>query len=148
MTPEERREYSREWRKTYKLSPEQREKHKLYARDWRRANPDKVAVNREKARIRMKAYCKKYPARVKGNKLRTLYGIGTEEATALLMAQGGVCAICKTTNWGKHSPCIDHCHVKKSVRGVLCNGCNKGLGFFRDSQEILESARRYLARYS
>lgn len=50
------------------------------------------------------------------------------------------------------SPVIDHDHnccpgdtgCIKCVRGTLCNGCNKGLGFFRDKPTLLAAAARYL----
>lgn len=39
---------------------------------------------------------------------------------------------------------VDHDHSTKKIRGVLCNKCNKGLGLFRDSPDLLEYARIYL----
>jgi hypothetical protein len=39
---------------------------------------------------------------------------------------------------------VDHDHYKNTIRGILCNRCNKGLGLFRDSPDLLEYARIYL----
>ena len=39
---------------------------------------------------------------------------------------------------------VDHDHTKNKIRGILCNRCNKGLGLFRDSPDLLEYARIYL----
>jgi hypothetical protein len=39
---------------------------------------------------------------------------------------------------------VDHDHKAGSIRGMLCNRCNKGLGLFRDSPELLEYARIYI----
>lgn len=35
-------------------------------------------------------------------------------------------------------------HAVLGFRGLLCDGCNVGLGNFRDSIELLRSAIRYL----
>jgi hypothetical protein len=39
---------------------------------------------------------------------------------------------------------VDHCHKTNTIRGMLCNHCNKGLGHFRDDPDLLEFARIYL----
>jgi hypothetical protein len=71
---------------------------------------------------------------------------------ALLQAQSSKCAICGATQG--HRSCggrvcrlaVDHDHHTGKVRGLLCNNCNRGLGRFKDSVEILEAAVRYLKR--
>ena len=52
----------------------------------------------------------------------------------------GICAICGSEN-GSH---IDHDHDTTVVRGMLCNGCNSGLGFFADNPDFLRAAAAYL----
>jgi hypothetical protein len=39
---------------------------------------------------------------------------------------------------------IDHNHTTGKVRGLLCGLCNKGLGQFKDSLLVLESAVSYM----
>lgn len=74
----------------------------------------------------------------------------TDEQYAILCARyNGKCWICKT-NDGKH---IDHDHsccseqgsCGKCVRGILCSGCNTGLGLFKDDSKRLANAIEYLA---
>jgi hypothetical protein len=56
----------------------------------------------------------------------------------------GVCAIC-----GETKPLTqDHCHDTGLTRDLLCQSCNKGLGFFRDRADMLATARDYLAQHA
>lgn len=72
------------------------------------------------------------------------YGIDKSEYLALLIAQDNKCGICRgDLNLDKHT-CIDHDHSTGEIRGVLCSSCNKGLGFFKDSIDLLEASISYL----
>lgn len=75
-----------------------------------------------------------------------LYGITREQYDAMVEAQEGKCAICRRSEWGgRHNkPHVDHCHETGRVRGLLCDGCNNGLGRFGDDPERLERAAAYL----
>ncbi len=75
------------------------------------------------------------------------YGLSLEEYDILLLAQGGVCAICGKSQSGKRKMrlCVDHSHKTGQVRGLLCEKCNVGLGSFRDDPELLVRAARYLS---
>lgn len=77
------------------------------------------------------------------NRLRYLHGLSIAEYEALLIAQSGRCSVCDVP---LKLPFVDHCHVKGHVRGMLCRGCNSGIGFFKDSPTLLRSAIQYLAR--
>lgn len=39
---------------------------------------------------------------------------------------------------------VDHCHRTNKVRGLLCTKCNLGLGYFADTEELLQQAVTYL----
>lgn len=41
---------------------------------------------------------------------------------------------------------VDHCHKTNRFRGLLCAGCNVGLGYFRDNPWFLRAAANYLER--
>lgn len=77
--------------------------------------------------------------------LRREYGITVEEYNDMFTSQGGVCKICRkhvsTLGRGLN---VDHCHRTGRIRGLLCGQCNRGLGFFYDNVEYLESSIKYL----
>lgn len=85
----------------------------------------------------------KYKIMHKNIKMRTRYGITIEERDIMIKAQNGLCAICFINPATE----IDHCHKSKVVRGILCQGCNIGIGFLKDDTNILFSAHEYLRQF-
>lgn len=69
------------------------------------------------------------------------YGLAPGEYALRMAAQGGKCAVCGDQLSSAH---VDHSHSTGVVRGLLCPGCNLGLGHFRDSPEALRNAALYL----
>jgi len=39
---------------------------------------------------------------------------------------------------------FDHDHITGEVRGLLCNQCNRGIGYLRDDPELIMKAYKYL----
>lgn len=82
--------------------------------------------------------------------LKRTYGISLENYNELLIEQNCRCAICSkeldVDSWGGDSPVVDHCHTYGHVRGILCNECNRGLGYFRDNINALAQAISYLTK--
>lgn len=72
---------------------------------------------------------------------KRLYGLTAEEARSLYELDA--CEICGRDN-GNKRPNIDHCHQPGTVRGVLCNRCNRGLGCFLHDVDLLVNAVEYL----
>lgn len=97
-----------------------------------------------------KKYDKKRYEKVERAKRLKSYGLTTDGYNKLFSQQNGVCAICgqpeTKKSFGKHIRrlTIDHNHKTGKVRGLLCNGCNVGLGNFLDSVEFLLKAIKYL----
>lgn len=72
------------------------------------------------------------------------YGVTKDFLIGLYEDQDGKCKICgnkPTTQRGLH---VDHCHKTGVVRGLLCHGCNTGLGNMKEDPEILLKAIAYL----
>jgi hypothetical protein len=136
MTPEQRREYQRKYMAA--------NKELLYSRvvAWRKANPEKVNASAKKR------YAAN-PTKFCDVQRKHNYGITKAEYDDLLLKQNGLCAICQTdTPSGKGAWHVDHDHMTKRVRGLLCHKCNVGLGNFNDSGSVLQSAINYLAKHS
>lgn len=72
--------------------------------------------------------------------VETRYGLTERELAALIGAQGGRCVIC-LAGPAEH---VDHDHTTGAVRGILCSGCNTGLGNFGDDLFRLIGAMNYL----
>lgn len=71
------------------------------------------------------------------------YGISSCDFTRMRISQMDRCAICGVDEKLN----IDHCHETGTVRGLLCGGCNRGLGQFGDSLERMRSAVSYMERF-
>lgn len=79
------------------------------------------------------------------------YGLTTEQYDEMLLQQHGVCAICGGTSAradGDGSLVVDHDHATGSVRALLCNLCNVGIGHLRDDPRILRAAIAYLEAHT
>lgn len=90
----------------------------------------------------------KNPVRARELNRQRLYGIGNGEFDAMFAAQSGVCAVCKSAEWGQKGPCVDHDHATGKIRGILCGSCNNGLGRFFDDPARLRAAADYLERHT
>lgn len=83
----------------------------------------------------------------KEHHLKTLYGLSVDEYNTLLINQGNVCSICGKTNLGNRNLAVDHNHNNNKVRSLLCDKCNRGLGFFNDDKILLLKAMEYIKKY-
>ncbi len=79
------------------------------------------------------------------------YGITADQYDQMLSQQGGGCAICGATSEQHERQArplhIDHDHATGKVRGILCTGCNTGLGKFRDDPSLIQAAIDYLTTH-
>jgi hypothetical protein len=65
----------------------------------------------------------------------------------MLSEQNECCAICGIHYLeSKNKFRIDHNHETLQIRGLLCQYCNSGLGFFKDSPTRLAMAIEYLVK--
>ena len=82
------------------------------------------------------------------------FNLTREQWNQMLADQGGGCAICGSTEpYGRGSWHVDHDHkccpesgksCGECVRSLLCQGCNRGMGYFSDDPDRLLAAAAYL----
>lgn len=104
-----------------------------YKESWAEDNPAIVAKNiseQENARLLKR------------------YGITTNQYNELAFEQKHCCKIC-----GNSAPqgrarsrflSVDHCHTTGTIRGLLCQKCNTGIGLLGDTYTSLQKALQYL----
>lgn len=84
--------------------------------------------------------------------LQNKYGLSSNEFDAWWIVFRGKCGICSVdlklplNRRGQplDAVAVDHSHKSGKVRGLLCNGCNKGLGLFKDCVLNLKEATKWL----
>jgi lipocalin len=80
-------------------------------------------------------------------KLKKNYNISIEKYNIMLKKQDYKCAICgKAETEQAKMLAVDHNHETNEIRGLLCDKCNRGLGYFNDNSEILQEAVNYLKK--
>ena len=120
--PEAERVRNREWRKN-NLEAFRHSKRKSYQK-----HAGKIAVRKKTYRLGQ-------------------YGLTREKYDAMLQLQQGKCAICgepPNGRWKKLN--IDHCHTTGKVRGLLCTGCNRAIGYLNDDPDRGLKMVEYLKR--
>lgn len=152
MTQEEKNAYQREYRRK---NPEKaraygRERYRLTKEQRKRYNQAYYAANPERRREIQRKYDESEKGRAakrrsRSRRLLALYGITIERYDAMYEAQEGRCAIC----CDHHEPYVlrvDHNHVTKQVRGLLCHPCNAAIGFFKERAAAMQAAILYVER--
>lgn len=111
--------YDRHW------TPERREAHNARARQYYADN---------KARIKI---------RQKYQDIHRKYGLTSEQYDNLYKKQNGLCALL----CGRPIECVDHCHVTKTVRELLCHRCNAAIGMLDENIELMQRAIAYIVKW-
>ena len=127
---------------------------RAYNRAWAKANPEKNRAKGQRFRENNPKTARRLA--IKAN-FKRFYGITVPQYTTMFDEQKGRCPICgialisqadNDREFKGHPPNevarVDHCHETGKVRGLLCFGCNVGLGKFGDDEEQLLKAVRYL----
>ena len=91
-----------------------------------------------------KVYREQRKEHVKDYHLRRSFGLSLADYQKMFDEQQGVCKICNESDINNKKLAVDHCHTTGKIRGLLCGSCNRGLGYFRDNEDLLIKAATYL----
>lgn len=69
------------------------------------------------------------------------YKLTHDQYEAMVRQCQGRCELCRRETKQLH---VDHDHDTGAIRGLLCQACNFGLGYFRDNPEVMRRAARYV----
>lgn len=127
-----------------------------YSRDYAARNRDAVRANVRRHVERSWTSEDRRRKRL-GYQLKHAFGLSLVQFDAMVLAQGGKCAICgdvpvpgvaKNGHRRANSRlCVDHDHVTGAVRSLLCQPCNTAIGMLRDDPERCIAAAAYLRRH-
>jgi hypothetical protein len=98
----------------------------------------------KKAKLLQLGSLGEYRKYIRGQNLKRKYGISSEKFEEILEEQGKKCKICGCQESGLRRFHVDHCHETGLIRGILCHGCNTGLGAFKEDPSRLRKAFEYL----
>jgi hypothetical protein len=137
--PERAREIGRAW------ADANRDKLKEWCRIWRVSNSGKVKADNRAWRLanqeKIKASRAAHRVRAKMQKRKRQYGIDRDQYLMMEKVQNGLCKICGVRPKELY---VDHDHVTKKVRGLLCHPCNIGIGMLKDDPRRIKNALNYL----
>ena len=105
-----------------------------------------ILVERKKRRERDRIFRKNNPNASREHKLRMRYGITLKDKEEMLIGQNGLCSICQTNISNK--ACVDHNHKTDKIRSLLCDGCNTGIGMFKENIITMQKAIQYLKKWN
>ncbi len=154
--------------KEYEQRPEVKERHKAFIKTAKREEAINKYNHSAKGKTCRHKYRKKYDQTSQGketkrkyqikyynsgkgklihqkNQLKRNYGISLEDFDNMLIQQNHKCAICGVSlvKIRRH---IDHDHKKNIIRGILCHGCNTGIGLLKEDIEIFKKGINYLEK--
>lgn len=119
-----------------------------YLKAWVASNTDRV---REQARGRTEsdAAREKRNARKRNRHFLLEYGLTADDIKRMEDSQGGRCRICHQPPdrgiFGQPPKLhVDHNHATGEVRGMLCSGCNTGIGMLQEDPLRLFASIEYL----
>jgi len=125
-----------------------KEREAEYKKKYNAENKEKIAeykrayyqvynkLHKERLAQKAKEYAANNKERLYTTHIKRKYGLSKEEYDAMIEVQDNSCACCGEPFI--RTPHVDHCHTTGVVRGLLCTGCNSGLGFYEKKHKLFK----------
>ena len=141
-----------------------KEQTKEYQKQWYIDNKDKIKDHRKeyakehyiknKERLNMESlewHLNNKDKIIHSNRVNNLknYGLTIDGYNKMFSDQNGCCAVC-----GRHQSefkkrlAVDHNHITKKVRKLLCNQCNTAIGLLNEDKNIIMNVIKYLEEHN
>ncbi len=128
------------------MNKSQREKRKENPEKFRRKDKESYYKNKERKIKYAREYRKNNKEKTRNVNLKSKYNISQEDYERMKIKQNFRCAICNEHEDNlKRILCVDHNHQTGKVRGLLCDTCNKFLGFY---EKLNKECEEYLINTS
>jgi hypothetical protein len=121
---------------------------------WKWVEVKQKLMDYESKTAYQREYMRRNPDKQKSADLKKHFGITLEEYRGKQKKQGNVCAICGNPEWTMDNRLqrprelsVDHNHKTRQIRGLLCRGCNQGIGNFQEDLQRLKKAVHYLESF-
>lgn len=79
--------------------------------------------------------------------LKRTFSISQDQYNMMLRDQDGCCALCGGPETQDKNLAVDHCHSSGTVRALLCQACNTGMGKLREDPELIRAAADYVEEH-
>lgn len=102
---------------------------------------------KECVRLMCRDWERRNPAKHRGYRLKSKYGLSHERFALILSDQQGRCDICRRDITARGAAHVDHDHGTNKVRGLLCGSCNRAIGLLQHDPFIVHEAAGYLETF-
>ena len=113
-------------------------------------HPDRPRVTGPEEGLCGSCFWQKYKRSPRGLRRRLVWMYGEAAAVVyvkLFEEQKGLCAMChQPETRPNYDLCLDHDHITNEIRGLICDACNRLLGYAKDDPHRLAAAMEYLLR--
>lgn len=124
------------------MSLSYKERRAVYSKKDRKNHSKRISIQKKRWYASNKSWLNK---EAWGRSLKRKFNLSVEQYFILFKQQRGRCALCKKVSESRRLA-VDHNHITKRVRGLLCFSCNYRTGWFCDNTLLFKRMVTYFMR--